>query len=51
MTELQGVKENLGECARIFQYEPECLPEGKLAAVAKMDMADADLFLDGIENQ
>ncbi|CAB4067678.1 unnamed protein product [Lepeophtheirus salmonis] len=35
---LQEVKKYLQECIQIFSYEPTCLQEGKLAAIARLDL-------------
>jgi len=47
----QEVRNNLLECIEIFGYEPACLPEGQLAAVARLDLIELDEFAETLNNK
>uniref|UniRef100_A0A0K2TV79 Protein msta n=2 Tax=Lepeophtheirus salmonis TaxID=72036 RepID=A0A0K2TV79_LEPSM len=48
---LQEVKKYLQECIQIFSYEPTCLQEGKLAAIARLDLVELETFMDSVESK
>lgn len=46
----QEVRNNLSECIQIFGYEPACLPEGQLAAIARLDLLEVDVFVEQLRD-
>ena len=45
----QEVKKYLRECIQIFSYEPTCIQEGRLAAIARLDLVELETFVDSID--
>ena len=45
---IQEVVNYLKECIQIFSYEPSCLQEGRLTAIARLDLVEAETFIDSI---
>ncbi|XP_059080640.1 SET domain-containing protein SmydA-8-like isoform X1 [Tigriopus californicus] len=46
---MQEVRNYLKECIQIFSYEPTCIQEGRLAAVARLDLIEVDTYVDSLE--
>ena len=43
------MKKYLRECIQIFSYEPTCIQEGRLAAIARLDLVELETFVDSID--
>ena len=46
---LQEVRKYLKECIQIFSFEPTCIQEGRLAAIARLDLVELETFVDSVE--
>ena len=46
---LQEVRKYLKECIQIFSYEPTCIQEGRLAAIARLDLVELETYVDSVE--
>jgi len=46
---MKEVKKYLRECIQIFSYEPTCIQEGRLAAIARLDLVELETFVDSID--
>lgn len=46
---MQEVRNYLKECIQIFSYEPTCIQEGRLAAVARLDLIEVETYVDSLE--
>ena len=45
----QEVRKYLKECIQIFSYEPTCIQEGRLAAIARLDLVELETYVDSVE--
>ena len=45
----QEVRKYLKECIQIFSYEPTCIQEGRLAAIARLDLVELETYVDTVE--
>jgi len=46
---LKEVRKYLKECIQIFSFEPTCIQEGRLAAIARLDLVELETFVDSVE--
>jgi hypothetical protein len=46
---LKEVRKYLKECIQIFSYEPTCIQEGRLAAIARLDLVELETYVDSVE--
>ena len=46
---LTEVRKYLKECIQIFSYEPTCIQEGRLAAIARLDLVELETYVDSVE--
>ena len=37
------------ECIQIFSFEPTCIQEGRLAAIARLDLVELETFVDSVD--
>ena len=45
----QEVRKYLKECIQIFSFEPTCIQEGRLAAIARLDLVELETFVDSVD--
>ena len=45
---LKEVRKYLKECIQIFSYEPTCIQEGRLAAIARLDLVELETYVDSV---
>lgn len=45
---MQEVRKYLKDCVQIFSYEPTCIQEGRLAAIARLDLVELETFVDSV---
>ena len=48
---MQEVQKYLSECIQIFSYEPSCISEGQLAAIARLDLVELETYMDSLQQQ
>ena len=46
---LKEVRKYLKECIQIFSYEPTCIQEGRLAAIARLDLVELETYVDSVQ--
>ena len=48
---LQEVRKYLKECIHIFSFEPTCIQEGRLTAIARLDLVEIETFVDSVDKK